>query len=208
MVDVNPSNDPAGGAGDPVQTASADGDGKVDRKTYDKTVTENKTIKQQLAEERAKNKKFEDERLAREENERLAKNQHLEVIEEQKRKIAELAEQNESHARDKRDARKLNLALNLLHEKGVNLEPKYYGMIPLDQIAVDSDGMPDKTSVTKVISDFTKEHPRLTMPAKNLLPADRPAGAVEPLTVEAWGQLPYKEKLEALKQKRVVQKQK
>lgn len=165
--------------------------GTVSHDTYKKTMDQLKSVQSQLRE-------FTKEKETREYNDRLAKDQHTQIIEEQKSKILELEAENNGHKQNILDTRKLHSALGLLHESGIQLEGQYYGMLQLDQIVVDESGRPDKTSVAKVVSDFKKQHPRLVMPAKNILPNDRPAGTVQPISIEAWKKLPPKEQKEAL----------
>lgn len=195
-----------GSGGSPTDADGVDrdgGGGKVDYATYAKTMDELKSIKKQLAEGRSELKKFQDaEREAKNKKEIEDKN-FLGVIDELRAENETLKQENVGHHTDKTNFRKLNLALGLLQSKGISLEDKYFGMIPLDQIIVGEDGKPDKTSVAKVVADFTKEHPRLVLPRDKVLPNDRSSNGTRKLSIEEYKKLPRDEQAKALKEKRV-----
>jgi len=91
----------------------------------------------------------------------------------------------------------------LLQSKGVNLESKYLGLLPIDQIEVTDSGEIDNTSVTSVIENFQKEHPRLTLPATKLLPNDKPGSNSGKISLEEWKKLSPKDRQAAYKEGRV-----
>ncbi len=196
-------------------SSQAGGDGSGDGKpkvvpydTYDKSVKTEKQLRQTLQETRAKLDAFEAEKQAIEEQKLLSEKKHVELIEQLKREKSSLEQEKQSLWQDRVDSRKLNAALGLLQEKGISLESKYLGLIPLDRIEISDEGGIDFTSVTKVITDFQKEHPRLTAPAKAFLPGDKPGNSANMISYDEWRALPYKEKTEALKSKRVREPQK
>lgn len=201
------------GTGGSSSLAGGDGsgDGKpkvVPYDTYDKSVKTEKTLRQSLAEARTKLEAFEAEKAQIEEQKLLSEKKHVEYIEQLKREKTALEQEKQSLWQDRIDSRKLNAALGLLQEKGVQLETKYLGLIPLDRIEISDEGGIDLTSVTKVISDFQREHPRLTAPAKAFIPGDKTGSNANMISYDEWRGLPLKEKQEALKAKRVKDPQK
>lgn len=178
----------------------------VSRETYLKTVDEAKTAKQKLRESNERLLVFETQQKALEEQKLLDEKKHVEYIDQLKREKAELVEKTSFLERDRTDSRKLNAAMGLLQEKGISLEAKYLGLLPLDQINIGDDGSIDLTSVASVVQDFQKEHPRLTMPAKAFLPNDQSRNGAQMMSIEEWKKLPYAERGAAARAGRVKTK--
>lgn len=185
--------------------AGGDGNGdsqipdKVDYRTYKKTVDNEKNLKKQLAETNARLAQFEQQQKAIEEQKLLEQNQHIEVINQLKKQNEELNGKLTSFQLQQQEARKLNAAMGLLNQKGIQLDPKYLDLIPTEDIQVDADGKPDMTSVVKAIDSFVKEHPRLVAALPPDLPGTRTGGSGGNLTYEQWTKLPPKEKKERFK---------
>jgi vacuolar-type H+-ATPase subunit I/STV1 len=195
-------------SGNSSDSASGDGagDGKpkhVSYETYEKTLRAEKNAKQKLQEVQERLMSFENEKKTVEEQKLLSEKKHIEYIEQLKREKQELEQKTSHLLQEQTDFRKLNAALGLLQEKGVQLESKYLGLLPLDRIEITDEGSIDLTSVSQVVTDFQKEHPRLTAPAKAFLPSDKSSSSANSLSVDEWKKLPYKEKTEAMKSGRV-----
>ncbi len=171
--------------------------------TYEKTLKAERNAKQKLQEVQERLLSFENEKKSVEEQKLLNEKKHIEYIEQLKREKQELEVKTSSLLQEQTDFRKLNAALGLLQEKGVQLESKYLGLLPLDRIEITDEGSIDLTSVSQVVTDFQKEHPRLTAPAKAFLPSDKSNSSANSLSVDEWKKLPYKEKQEAMKAGRV-----
>lgn len=199
--------DTSSGSSSDLASGDGAGDGKpnhVSLDTYNKTVKAERNLRQKLQESQEKLLTFENEKKAIEEQKLLSEKKYVEYIDQLKREKAEALDKASSLERDRIDSRKLNAALGLLQEKGVSLESKYLGLLPLDQINIGDDGSIDLTSVATVIQDFQKEHPRLTAPANKFLPNDKSSsGNQSMISYEDWKKLPLKEKKEAHKAGRV-----
>lgn len=188
----------AGGAGE-----GSDKPSSVSYETYSRTVQSEKKLRDQLRETQEKLAVFETEKQTREEQAMLDQKKHVEFIEQLKREKAQILGENEALKRDQTDFRKLNAAMGLLQEKGIQLESKYLGLLPLDQIQLTENGI-DHTSVASVIETFQKEHPRLVAPAKTFLPSDKPGDSGAKMSIEEWRKLPgKKEREEALRKGQV-----
>lgn len=175
----------------------------VKRTAYTRAIDEVKSVKgkyksalAELNEYKAKEKHLEEQRL-------LDEKKHVEVIETLKMQVDELAKANTQHMQDKLDFRKMNAAMSLMQAKGINLEQKYFGLLPIDQIEVTDDGDIDSNSVASVIDNFQKEHPRLTLPTAKLLPNDKSGSSGPMISIQEWKKLGREEKRQALKDKRV-----
>lgn len=184
-----------GGEGDKPKVVSYD--------TYERTVNQEKTLRKKLQETQEKLLLFENEKKSIEEQKLLEEKKHVDVIEQLRREKQEAHEKATRLEQEQKDFRKITAAMGLLQEKGITLESKYLGLLPLDQIQFTDEGTIDHTSVSQAVSLFQKEHPRLTAPAKNFLPSDKTGTSAQKISVEEWKKLPLKEKQEALKAGRV-----
>lgn len=183
---------------------SHDQDTVVPRNTYVKVIDEVKSVKKRLAESEAKRIEHESALKAIEEQKMLDEKKHLELIEMQKKKIADLENQNNVHVQDKNDFRKLNGLLSVMQQKGIQLESQYYGLLPLDKIGFDEEGNIDNASLAKAAEDFQKAHPRLTIPLAKLLPNNASGSGSGPkMSIEQWKKLDPKERRKALAEDRV-----
>jgi len=203
---TTPPHDPSG----IIPKASGEGSDDVPKQvsydTYQRTVEAEKAAKTKLRETQERLMIFENEKKSLEEQKLLEEKKHVEYIEQLKREKEELLNKSSSLERDRDDSRKLNAALGLLQQKGISLEPKYLGLVPLDQIAI-VDGQIDLTSVAAVVEDFQKEHPRLTAPPGKFLPNDKSGNGAQMIGLDEWKKLPsLKEKQDALKAGRVKTK--
>ena len=151
-------------------------------------------LQARLAEYEAKAKEIEESKLLEEKN-------YTELITKYKSDNERLMNEVQSHLKDKEDFRKMNAALGLLQDKGIQLETKYLDLLPIDQIQIDQEsGQIDGNSLSSVVEKFQKEHPRLVIPRTKLLPneASGNSGASK-MTVEQWKKLGSpKERNEAL----------
>ena len=190
-------DDPQGGA---------EGDKKTDyvkHSSYVQAIDEVKSVKGKLKGALAELNEYKVKEQQQKEQKLLDEQKHLEVIEQLKKQNDELIAQNSSHVKDKIDFRKMNAAMGLLQSKGVNLESKYLGLLPLDEIEVTDSGDIDNNSVTKVVENFQKEHPRLTLPTAKLLPNQKPGSSVNKYSYEEWQRLPPKDRKAAYQEGRV-----
>jgi hypothetical protein len=176
---------------------------QISYETYEKTLNQEKSLRKRLQETQEKLLIFENEHKATQEQKMLEEKKHLEFIEQLKREKAEALEKAQRLERDQTDFRKLNAAMGLLQEKGIQLEAKYLGLLPLDQIQLTEEGGIDHTSVANAVDNFAKEHPRLTLPASKFLPNDKTGNSAQKMSVDDWKKLPHKEKVEAMKSGRV-----
>lgn len=203
MSDNSSQNAPGGGG----QHAGGAGEGSdkpssVSYETYNRTVQSEKKLRDALRETQEKLLMFENDHKAREEQSLLDQKKHVEFIEKLKAENAKLLGENEGLKRNETDFRKLNAAVGLLNEKGIRVDPQYYGHIRLGEIEITDNGV-DHNSVATVIETFQKEHPRLVAPSSKFLPSDKPGDSGPQMSVEQWKKLPHKEKQEALRKGQV-----
>jgi vacuolar-type H+-ATPase subunit I/STV1 len=194
---------PGGDSAGPGGSGDGEKPKQISYETYEKTLNQEKSLRKRLQETQEKLLVFENEQKTSQEQKLLEEKKHLEFIEQLKREKAEALEKAERLERDQIDFRKLNAAMGLLQEKGIQLESKYLGLLPLDQIQMTDEGSIDHTSVASAVDSFAKEHPRLTLPASKFLPNDKTGNSAQKMSVEEWKKLPYKEKQEAMKAGRV-----
>lgn len=181
------SSDNAGGSGN-------GGDkGTVAYETYRKTVDEAKTLKKQLKEVSERLNLFEGEKRAHEEKLKLDQNQHLEVIGDLKKQLEAANAKIQESESQWTDYRKMNAAVSLLQQKGVNFDPKYAHLIDLSEVSFDSSGNIDTASVAKAVDHFQKEHPLLAQLKKPDLPGGKSGGSGPQISYEEWTRLPLPE---------------
>lgn len=198
-------NDGSGGT-DPKAGGGGGDDGLkvVSRDAYDKSVTAEKNLRAQLRETQEKLLTFENEKRSIEEQKLLDEKKHVEYIEKLKVENQQLLQKTQMLEQNTTDFRKLNAAQGLMQEKGIQLDSKYYGLLPLDQIQLTTEGSIDMTSLSKVVDTFQKEHPRLVAPANKFLPSDKPGSSANQMSVDEWKALKTpKERTEALAAGRV-----
>lgn len=196
----------APGGGDPNAGGAGSGSDKpssVSYDTYNRTVQSEKNLREKLRETQERLTVFENDQKSREEQSLLDQKKHVEFIEKLKAENAKLLGENEGLKSNELNFRKLNAAVGLLNEKGIRLDPQYYGHIRLDEIQLTDDGI-DHTSVASVIDTFQKEHPRLTAPSSKFLPSDKSGDSGPMMSLEQWKSLPSgKERQEALRKGQV-----
>jgi len=199
---------PGSSSGNPTETAGGVGETNtqtVSYDTYTKTLGEAKAAKTKLNEALEKLAHFETNEKSANEKKLLDEKNFAEVIENLKREKAELTDEVQTHKRDKTDFRKVNAAIGLLTEKGIALEPKYLGLLNLNDIQVSDSGEVDLTSLAKVVSDFQTDHPRLVVPLGKLPPNGKTGGdgGLKKISMEEYSRLSNADKVTAIKEKRV-----
>ena len=179
-----------------------DRDGFVKYETYSRAIGEVKDYKQRFRDTQAELNVFREKEKAVQEAKLLEEKEYQKVIESLKAEKDQLANRVMEHEKNETDFRKMNAAMSLMQQKGISLEAKYMGLVPIDAIEMTEDGGVDLTSVASVVDNFQKEHPRLTMPASKILPNDRSSSA-NMISKEEWHKLSTKDKKQALLDKRV-----
>ena len=179
-----------------------DRDGFVKYETYSRAIGEVKDYKQRFRDTQAELNEFREKEKAVQEAKLLEEKEYQKVIESLKAEKDQLANRVIEHEKNETDFRKMNAAMSLMQQKGISLEAKYMGLVPIDAIEMTEDGGVDLTSVSSVVDNFQKEHPRLTMPASKILPNDRSSSA-NMISKEEWHKLSTKDKKQALLDKRV-----
>lgn len=189
-----------------LEATEGSAEGKTDyvkHSTYTKAIGEIKTFKSKYRDAQAELNEFREKEKALKEASLLEEKKFQELINSQKSEIEQLRQSNESHVKDKLDFRRLNAAMSVMQQKGINLDSQYMGLIPIDEIGISEEGEVDLTSVSNVVDNFQKAHPRLTVPLKGLLPNDSSSASNSKMSVEQWKKLPIAEKKKALEEKRV-----
>lgn len=205
MADQTSNDIPGGDSIVPSGNENGGGDKPklISYETYEKSLNQEKGLRKRLQETQEKLLVFENEQLTIKEQKMLDEKKHLEVIDQLRREKSEAIEKSKRLENDQIDFRKLNAAMGLMQEKGIQLESKYLGLLPLDQIQLTDEGTIDHTSVMTAVDNFAKDHPRLTLPANRFLPNDKTGNSAQKMSVDDWKLLPYKEKQEAMKSGRV-----
>ena len=175
----------------------------VKHSTYVGVIDEVKNVKSKLKGALAELNEYRVKEQQLQEQKMIEEKKYLEVIESLKAEKERLAGEVNTHLQDKLDYRKMTAAMSVMQAKGINLESKYFGLLPIDQIAITDDGDIDSNSVANVIENFQKEHPRLTLPTSKLLPNDKSGSMGPMISTEQWKKLGPEERKQALKEKRV-----
>lgn len=192
---ANPNENPGG---DPAENAGGSGNGGANNgtvayETYRKTVDEAKALKKQLKEISERMNLYEGEKRAQEEKLKLDQNQHLEVIGDLKKQLEQANAKIQESESQWTDYRKMNAAVSLLQQKGVNFDPKYAHLIDLSEVSFDSSGNIDTASVAKAVDNFQKEHPLLAQLKKPDLPGGKSGGSGPLISYDEWSKLTLNE---------------
>jgi hypothetical protein len=163
-----------------------------------------KSAKRKLADANARLADYEVQEKQRKEQSLIDEKNFTEVIAQKNADIERLTGEVNSHLKDKQDFRKMNAAMGLLQQKGVNLDPKYIGLLPIDDIAISQEtGEVITDSVINVVESFQKEHPRLVTPLGKMLPNQKPGQGLGKISINEYKNLSREEKIKALKDGRV-----
>ena len=201
MTDV-PTNDQPSGSDHKASGDNQESDNFVKYDTYSRVLGEAKTFKSKYRDALAELNDYKQKEQSLAEEKMLEEKKYSELIETLKTQNQQLASRVDSFQKEKVDFNKMTAALSVLQSKGINLEQKYLGLLPIDEIEVTEDGSVDHNSLTSVLDSFQKEHPRLTMPAAKIFPNDKSADS-RMISVDEWKKLPKDEKRKALLEKRV-----
>lgn len=201
MSGDNQSN--VSGGNDP----QASGEGAKDFVSHDsyvKAVGEAKRAKEKLAEANARLQEVDQLIKQQKEAKLLEEKNFTELLSQKNSEIERLVAENQNHVKDKLDFRKMNAAVGLLQQKGINIDPKYMGLLPIDNILINEEsGEVVADSVVNVVESFQKEHPRLVTPLGKLLPNQKSGQSQNRLSLDQWKKLGRDEKRKALEEKRV-----
>jgi len=202
MANVNDSggvNTDPGGEGEKSKSET------VTREAYNKTLTEAKNAKKERDALAARLAEIEAGQQTEAETKLIAEKKFVDVIEQQKKQIAELTGKTSSLLQDRDDARKLNSFVGLMSEKGIKLESKYLNLVPIDSIQFSDDGSIDHTSVAEAVNNFQKEHPRLLAQESTAFPPTSKTGGTngKKMSMADWAMLPRDEKEKVWKEGKV-----
>lgn len=202
---MDADNTPQGSGGTNINAGGSDDNTEelVKRSTYVKAVDEVKSGKAKIREMAVELNEYKVERERLAEEKLLEEKNFTELFQQQKAQIETLTAQNETHQKDKTDFVKMQSALNVLQSKGVSLEQKYFDLLPLDQIQVTQEGQIDAQSVADVVEGFQKEHPRLTISAKALLPNNSTGSQGDKISMDEWRKLSPADRKKTLKEGKV-----
>ena len=176
----------------------------VSHDSYVKAVGEAKRAKEKLAEANARLQEVDQLIKQQKEAKLLEEKNFTELLSQKNSEIERLVAENQNHVKDKLDFRKMNAAVGLLQQKGINIDPKYMGLLPIDNILINEEsGEVVADSVVNVVESFQKEHPRLVTPLGKLLPNQKSGQSQNRLSLDQWKKLGRDEKRKALEEKRV-----
>lgn len=198
------NSNPTGSGGTNTEASGESKPGFVSHDSYVKAVDEAKSAKKRLADVNARLTEIENQEKQRKEQLLIDEKNYTEVISQKNAEIDRLAGEVNTHVKDKQDFRKMNAAVGLLQQKGINLDPKYMGLLPIDQIAISHEsGEVLADSVVNVVESFQKEHPRLVTPVGKMLPNQKPGQGLGKISISEYKNLSRDDKLKALKDGRV-----
>jgi hypothetical protein len=182
--------------GEPNAASGSEGNEGNDKspsyESYQKVLSEKKK-------ERERARKLEDELNQLREQQRLQEekrleeeNQFKELYGKTKQELEEERKRNQQMVQAHVDAKKMTSFLDAVKAE---VPKQYWGLIDLDQIAMDGDQI-DEYSVQKYVQDFTKNYPDIVRPRENRrLPTDSPDPlSGSGLSYEQWLKLPPKER--------------
>lgn len=198
------SDNPQGNVGDvpaPVGDSGKDSEKSeyVKRSAFDEVLDETKKFKSKFRETQAELNELRARQKEAEEAKLLEEKNYQEVIDRLRQEKEQILNENQLHVKEKQDFRKMSSLLSSLQKKGINIESKYYDLLPMDKIGFDDDGNIDGTSLADATETFIKEHPRLTTPIGKLLPNQKPESGGPKMSVSEWKNLgSRKERQEAL----------
>ena len=185
----------------------AGSEGKSDFVPYGshvKVIDEAKTAKRKLADANARLAEIDAQNKLQNEKMLLEEKNFTELLTQKNSEIERLSGEVSDHVKDKRDFRKMNAAVGLLQQKGINLDPKYMDLLPTDQIMISEEsGEVVSDSVVSVVENFQKEHPRLVTPIGKMLPNQKSGQGLAKLSAEEWKKLSPKDRQSAYKEGRI-----
>lgn len=200
VTDDSTADDVGGSPGD--ASPKKDKDGYVKYDTYSRVLDKVKSFQSKYRDAFSELTEYKEREKALADEKMLEEKKFAELIDQLKEQNLNLQRENETHLKDKIDFHKMSAAMGVLQSKGIQLEQKYFGLLPIEQIEMTDDGAVDPNSVAAVVESFQKEHPRLTLPSAKLFPNES-SKAGQMLSVEEWKNLSYADKRQALKEKRV-----
>jgi hypothetical protein len=141
---------------------------QVSYDSYKKAVDEAKAAKKRLDDFERKEKDREEASLKEQGNFKKLLEQREAELKDTQKKLTDLDSKISN-------SRKLNSVLGAI---GSEIPKQYWGLIDLEQIAVDPDsGLPDESSIKKAAEEFRKQFPEVIKTTKGKLPNDAPGGA-------------------------------
>jgi len=184
----NHTTNPEGKSGSPVDNPRNTDDDKVAYSSYLKVLDEKKKLSakhsevlSRLGEYEARDKDLEEKKL-------LEEKKYSELIKSKDDELISLSTRLTSMEQEKADFTKMHAFLSGLGDS--KLDPKYYSLVPLEQIGFTEDGTVDLESLNSTVNSFKTEHPRLLIAAKNPLPADKVGDSSgKKLSVSEWKKL-------------------
>lgn len=133
--------------------------GYVKRESHQKLLAEKKRLAEQMAEKDAQLAKFEADQRQREEDDLQAKEDFKTMLENRDKELAETKSELTNLKTHFSESRKLDAVLSTMQKP---LPKKYWGLIPLDEVAIDpTTGNPDEMSVTNVVEKFKETYPEV-----------------------------------------------
>ena len=201
---MSEDNQSQGSSGTPPDASGNGGKDFVSHDSYVKAVNEAKNAKAKMREMDARLQEYDELMKSQKEAKLLEEKNFTELLSQKNSEIERLSAENQSHIKDKLDFRKMNAAVGLLQQKGINIDPKYMGLLPIDNIVISEEtGEVIADSVINVVDSFQKEHPRLVAPIGKLLPNQASGQSQNRLSLNEWKKLGREEKRKALIEKRV-----
>lgn len=185
-----------GDTGDDPGVSPLNADGTVKYQTYKRAVGEVKRFKSEAQKLKEENEAFKAREKAREEAELEKRGEFDKVKSNLLKELEEERERNKRMAKERADDRKLGAFLATL---GGNVSRDYWGLINIDEIAIDPDtGEIDELSVTRSVEKFRTKHGRLIDGVKGPKMYDGSPSPEGKLTLETWRALPLKERKERM----------
>lgn len=160
---------------------------QVRYETYQKSVSSEKNAKAKLRDTEAELNEYKAREAAQQEQDLVAKGEQMKVIDSLKAENKTIREDLAKKAEDDIRVNKLHGFMSHLGQS--KLDPKYLGLVPVEQIEIDDQGKPIQESLTKVVNNFKAEHPRLLIHQSKDLPGQSPSSGGGSMSYEDWKKL-------------------
>lgn len=179
------ADDPKAPVVPPVDPSGDDDKKSVAYETHVKLLGEKKRLAERLAAQESDLEKFRAAEKERETKELEAAKNYDQIQKNLKEELAKKDEQLKLVHTERVQARKLDAFIKTL---GASLEQKYWGLVDIDQIAIDpATGQIDDMSVSKYVDAYRKTYPETIRTQAPGMPSKAPEGSPQgKLTVEQW----------------------
>jgi hypothetical protein len=171
-----------------TQSNEVDPNTPISYGAYQKLLAEKRKLREQHVNTVSKLAEYESRDKERAEQQLIADKEFDKVLTEYKTQIDQLSNKLSQSETGLSEYRKMNSFIAGLGSS--KLDPKYFSLVPLEEIQMDENGEIDHESLVKTITDFKTEHSRLLVDPRTDLPNKKVgSGKTKGLTVREWKNL-------------------